>query len=172
MSWYPLGRPIGTTIYPGMQFTAVYIKNYIMKSMSLNDVCCYIPVWFGVLTSFVTAAIAYECSIPANTSSSILGFVRDAWKGEKTMPTNSNYGNTRLLFGWYSPALQCSIFCMGSMAIVPAHLMRSMGGGYDNESIAIFAMVTTFYCWVRSLRSTTTNSDSDSDTTDTEDEDY
>merc|ERR1719482_239943 len=24
-SWYPLGRPIGTTIYPGMQITAVVI---------------------------------------------------------------------------------------------------------------------------------------------------
>ena len=23
MSWYPLGRPIGTTIYPGMQITSV-----------------------------------------------------------------------------------------------------------------------------------------------------
>jgi len=25
--WYPLGRPVGTTIYPGMQFTAVFLKN-------------------------------------------------------------------------------------------------------------------------------------------------
>ena len=23
MSWYPLGRPVGTTIYPGMQITSV-----------------------------------------------------------------------------------------------------------------------------------------------------
>lgn len=25
MSWYPLGRPVGTTIYPGMQITSVLI---------------------------------------------------------------------------------------------------------------------------------------------------
>ena len=25
MVWYPLGRPIGTTIYPGMQFASVWI---------------------------------------------------------------------------------------------------------------------------------------------------
>merc|ERR1712166_1589324 len=25
MSWYPLGRPVGTTIYPGMQMTSVTI---------------------------------------------------------------------------------------------------------------------------------------------------
>merc|ERR1719269_349759 len=24
-SWYPLGRPVGTTIYPGMQITSVWI---------------------------------------------------------------------------------------------------------------------------------------------------
>ncbi|EEC43089.1 STT3 subunit-like protein [Phaeodactylum tricornutum CCAP 1055/1] len=115
MSWYPLGRPVGTTIYPGMQFTAVAIKRYLLDSvMSLNDICCYIPVWFGVMAS----------------------------------------GSTPLLLGFWSPAIGCSIFAMAMMAIVPAHLMRSMGGGYDNESIAVFAMVLTFYCWVRSLRST------------------
>ena len=38
------------------------------------------------------------------------------------------------------------------MAVVPAHIMRSVAGGYDNESIAIGAMVMTFYFWVRSLR--------------------
>ena len=25
MSWYPLGRPVGTTIYPGMQMTSVFL---------------------------------------------------------------------------------------------------------------------------------------------------
>ena len=52
MVWYPLGRPVGTTIYPGMQMTAVYLKNFLNNQVgyeiSLNDVCCYIPAWFGV----------------------------------------------------------------------------------------------------------------------------
>ena len=38
------------------------------------------------------------------------------------------------------------------MAILPAHIMRSVAGGYDNESVAMTAMMLTFYCWVRSLR--------------------
>ena len=38
------------------------------------------------------------------------------------------------------------------MAILPAHLMRSVAGGFDNESIAISAIVGTFFFWVRSLR--------------------
>merc|ERR1719182_1342454 len=33
MSWYPLGRPVGTTIYPGIQITAyviwIALKDYI-----------------------------------------------------------------------------------------------------------------------------------------------
>ena len=29
------------------------------------------------------------------------------------------------------------------MAIVPAHIMRSVAGGYDNESVAISAMMLT-----------------------------
>ena len=33
MSWSPLGRPVGTTIYPGMQFAAVWIWTAINKIM-------------------------------------------------------------------------------------------------------------------------------------------
>ena len=77
MSWYPLGRPVGTTIYPGMQVTAVFVKNHLLPDWSLNDVCVYLPCWFGALASVVTGAIAYECSIPANASSNLLQFVLD-----------------------------------------------------------------------------------------------
>lgn len=45
-----------------------------------------------------------------------------------------------------------AVFATGIMGIVPAHLMRSIGGGYDNESIALTAMMMTFLCWVVSLR--------------------
>lgn len=40
-SWYPLGRPVGTTIYPGMQITSVAIwkaLEHVGRPMSLNDV--------------------------------------------------------------------------------------------------------------------------------------
>ena len=33
--WYPLGRPVGTTIYPGMQVTAVWLTKV------------WLPFWFG-----------------------------------------------------------------------------------------------------------------------------
>lgn len=38
------------------------------------------------------------------------------------------------------------------MAVLPAHLMRSVAGGYDNESMAVAAITGTFFFWVRSLR--------------------
>ena len=101
---------------PGMQFTSVGIF-HLLKAvgwpMSLNDVCVFVPAWFGVSASLLTGLLAHEASGSASAGA----------------------------FG----ALV--------MAVMPAHLMRSIGGGYDNESIAVTAMCLTFYVWCRSLRS-------------------
>ena len=149
MSWYPLGRPVGTTIYPGMQFTAVWINRYILPSWSLNDVCCYIPAWFGAIAAVIVGLMGYECTIPCNTNSTLLHWVWDLVQGQKTeFTTNSR----PIVLGLTSPAVECGLFSMAMMAIVPAHLMRSVGGGYDNESVAVTAMCLTFYLWMRSLR--------------------
>lgn len=151
--WYPLGRPVGTTIYPGMQFTAVFIKDYIVgDAMSLNDVCCYIPAWFGVIATVVTGAIAWECSLPVNSSQNLYAYLSQSPQQQRSAPAASS-SKVRTLSS-LSPAIECAVMAASMMAIVPAHLMRSMGGGYDNESVAVTAMVTTFYCWIRSLRST------------------
>lgn len=116
MSWYPLGRPVGSTIYPGMQITSVLIWRGLEKigyPMSLNDVCVFVPVWFGVIASILLGLLTWECSDSTNSA----------------------------------------ILATGIMAVIPAHIMRSVGGGYDNESVAMTAMCLTFYLWVRSLRS-------------------
>mmetsp|Transcript_18892 Transcript_18892/g.25991 ORF Transcript_18892/g.25991 Transcript_18892/m.25991 type:complete len:967 (-) Transcript_18892:158-3058(-) len=153
--WYPLGRPVGTTIYPGMQFTAVYIKQYLLgDKMSLNDICCYMPAWFGVIASFIVGLIAYECSLPQNTGLNILTILVDIAKGKKSDEDGNvimGFGDKRLL-GLSSPAVECGLAATAFMAVVPAHLMRSVGGGYDNESIAVTALCLTFYLWIRSLR--------------------
>ena len=115
-SWYPLGRPVGTTIYPGMQLASVAIWRVLNElvgyEMSLNDVCVYVPVWFGVAATLLLGALTYECSRSANAA----------------------------------------VASMLVMAVIPAHLMRSVGGGYDNESVAMTAMCLVFLLWVRSLR--------------------
>ena len=114
-AWYPLGRPVGTTIYPGMQIASVAIWRAINAAgfnMSLNDVCVFVPTWFAVAATYFLGLLAAECS------------------------GSSNVG----------------VAAAGIMSIIPAHLMRSIGGGYDNESVAMTAMCMTFFFWARSLR--------------------
>ena len=144
-----MGRPVGSTIYPGMQFTAVYIKRILLDNWSLNDVCCYIPAWFGAIASILVGLFAYECTIPENSSSNILKWAINLVQGKTTA---SSPIERPIVCGLFSPALECGCCAMGMMAIVPAHLMRSVGGGYDNESVATTAMILTFYFWIRSLR--------------------
>ena len=120
LSWYPLGRPIGTTIYPGLQITAAVLYRILQRfggnwAMTVNEVCCYLPAWFGSLATVLMALLTYECS----------------------------------------GSLLSAVFASLIFSILPAHLMRTVGGGFDNEAIAISAMIATFYCWVRSLRETT-----------------
>ncbi|EKX35244.1 hypothetical protein GUITHDRAFT_118589 [Guillardia theta CCMP2712] len=115
MSWYPVGRPVGTTIYPGMQITSVVIWKVLPWfgiNMSLNDVCVYVPAWFGVVATTFLALLTWECA------------------------------------GFMAAGTAAALF----MSIIPAHIMRSVAGGYDNESVAITAMCMTFYFWCRSLR--------------------
>ena len=176
-SWYPLGRPVGTTIYPGMQVTSCLIKQYLLPTWSINDICCFVPSWFGVMATATTGLLAYECSVGSWTPndpdgqqfSSILNDVPvvghiyratlaplvDMGLGYLQRSTGTTWGlrprrKTSTVLS--SPAIEAGVASALAMSIVPAHLMRSVGGGYDNESIAMFAMTFTFYCWTRSLR--------------------
>eukprot|EP00980_Cylindrotheca_fusiformis_P001414 scaffold345_cov134-Cylindrotheca_fusiformis.AAC.25 len=167
-SWYPLGRPVGTTIFPGMQFTSMWIKMFILPDWSINDICCLIPAWFGVLATLATAAVCYVAvdsikSSEAKTKSllqdiPIIGFLTEkiviptirAFERLLLKLTGSNWGIASFK---NPPALESAVFTACIMSIVPAHLMRSIGGGYDNESVATTAMQLTFWCWVWTLSS-------------------
>ena len=35
---------------------------------------------------------------------------------------------------------------------MPGYISRSVAGSFDNEAVAIFALVTTFYLFVRAVR--------------------
>eukprot|EP01129_Flabellula_baltica_P013804 TRINITY_DN648_c0_g2_i1.p1 TRINITY_DN648_c0_g2~~TRINITY_DN648_c0_g2_i1.p1 ORF type:complete len:735 (+),score=133.47 TRINITY_DN648_c0_g2_i1:48-2252(+) len=116
-SWYPIGRPVGTTLYPGMMVTAAVIFRifeFLGLGLTLNDVCVFIPAGFAIFTCYFTYLLAKEVS-------------------------NSE---------------KASLLSAGVMAILPAHLMRSVAGGYDNECIAMAAIACTFYFWVRANRDT------------------
>jgi len=170
--WYPLGRPVGTTIYPGMQVTAVFLKRYIFgDNMSLNDICVFMPAWFGGIATVCTGLLAYECSVCSPTFGSVLLHIPvvnviykkvispivDILHGimMKTIGTDFGLKNTDSRSkkkDMNSPAVECGICAAAVMSIVPAHILRSIGGGFDNESVAMTAMTLTFYVWTRSLR--------------------
>merc|ERR1719356_120118 len=102
------------------------------------------PAWFGVSASVFTGLIAYECSLPASCRENIFSAFLNIFRSNKQL---SDVVKGR------GAAVEVGVCAMAIMAIVPAHLMRSVGGGYDNESVAVTAMTLTFFLWMRSLRS-------------------
>lgn len=224
MSWYPLGRPVGTTIYPGMQVTAVWLtKVYlpiwfgfkqwfgkkfgfggsissrvvtksalgvskslsasgssVMSSvatlmasigmkwneMSLNDVCCLVPAWFGALATLTTGLLALECSSNFGyNDGNRFGTVLDdipliGYFLQKIVSPIRNFlahyagmdVNATKASSLQTISLLSMLATMFFMSIVPAHMMRSVAGGYDNESVAMTAMTLVFWLWARSLR--------------------
>eukprot|EP00536_Pseudo-nitzschia_multiseries_P007648 jgi/Psemu1/324848/estExt_fgenesh1_pg.C_1820001 len=170
MSWYPLGRPVGTTIYPGMQFTSIWIKMFILPDWSINDICCFVPVWFGVLATLSTAALCYiavssvgshpgskslltDIPVVSQVTSQVVLPLKCAIEKLLIQFTGSNWGIANQK---NPPALEAATFTALIMAIVPAHLLRSIGGGYDNESVATTAMQLAFFTWVCTLSSPNT----------------
>jgi dolichyl-diphosphooligosaccharide--protein glycosyltransferase len=168
-----LGRPVGTTIYPGMQVTSVLIKKYISPDMSINDICCFVPAWFGVTATIAVGWLTWECTA-ANTASkeeslryfnTFLNEIPVISQIYQTLVvpvvafflsilqrfTGSRWGLEPKPVHRLTPAV-CAVFAAAIMSIIPGHISRSVGGGYDNESIAMTAMVTTFACWTRALR--------------------
>lgn len=122
-------------------------------TMSINDVCCFVPIWAGLIGSIVTGLIAFECTLACNGEYTLLGYLKGRIKkGSKRSIYPSNKRNQGSNTSSYNPAVECGIFAMGMMAMCPTNLMRSMGGGYDNESVVMPFMLTTFYFWIRSLR--------------------
>ena len=47
--------------------------------------------------------------------------------------------------GKTEPGLYAALF----MAIIPSYMSRSVAGSYDNEGVAIFALIFTFYLWIK-----------------------
>jgi len=171
MVWYPLGRPVGTTIFPGMQVTSVLIKQYILPDWSINDICCFVPAWFGAIATMGAAWLTYECtqdfSAMRTSVAQIYGvtwvydnFIASALDGLVNglkKATGSTWGLPQPYVKRPTPCVESALWAALIMSIVPAHLLRSVAGGYDNESVATTAMVLTFAAWTRSLRDSTSD---------------
>ncbi|CAF0708327.1 unnamed protein product [Brachionus calyciflorus] len=113
-AWYPLGRIIGGTIYPGLMVTSAlfyHILNFVNFTIDVRNMCVFLAPFFSSLTVIVTYLLTKELS---NVSSGLVA--------------------------------ACLI------SVVPGYISRSVAGSYDNEGIAIFCMLLTYWLWVRSVK--------------------
>eukprot|EP01133_Synstelium_polycarpum_P017276 gene17276-20605_t len=112
-AWYPLGRIVGGTIYPGLMATAAavhWVLNQFNLTVNIRNVCVLLSPWFASNTAMVTYKFAKE--------------IKDTETG---------------------------LVAAAMIAIVPGYISRSVAGSFDNEGIAIFALIFTYYCWVKSV---------------------
>lgn len=113
-SWFPLGRVIGGTIFPGLMATAASFKwtaEFFSFPVDIRNVCVFIAPMFASFTSIATFFLTKEAC------------------------NRSEAGLLAALF----------------ISIVPSYISRSVAGSYDNEGVAIFALIMTFYLWLKSI---------------------
>ncbi|XP_057968035.1 dolichyl-diphosphooligosaccharide--protein glycosyltransferase subunit STT3A [Malania oleifera] len=112
-TWYPLGRVIGGTVYPGLTLTAGslwWVLNSLNIPLSVETVCVFTAPIFSANASWATYLLTKEV------------------KG-------TGAGLTAAVL----------------LAMVPSYISRSVAGSYDNEAVAIFALIFTFYLYIKTL---------------------
>ncbi|KAK0476598.1 oligosaccharyl transferase STT3 subunit [Armillaria novae-zelandiae] len=113
-AWYPLGRVVGGTVYPGLMATSGVIYN-ILHALNLpvdiRNICVLLAPGFSALTAWATYMFTKE--------------MKDASAG---------------------------LLAAAFIGIVPGYISRSVAGSYDNEAIAIFLLMFTFFCWIKALK--------------------
>ena len=113
-SWYPLGRVIGGTIFPGIMGTAASVKwslDALFLPMDIRNICVFLAPVFAGFTAISTFLFTKEA-------------------------TNRP---------------EAGLFAALFISIVPSYISRSVAGSYDNEGVAIFALVNTFYLWMKAV---------------------
>eukprot|EP00171_Calliarthron_tuberculosum_P007773 IDg7773t1 len=113
-SWYPLGRIVGGTVYPGIMYTAALMYHSLRSigfKVNIRDVCVLTAPVFSALTALATYGLTAE--------------VKDNAAG---------------------------VLAAAIVSIVPGYISRSVAGSYDNEGVAITAMVFCFYMWTKAVK--------------------
>eukprot|EP00904_Undaria_pinnatifida_P008662 jgi/Undpi1/4926/HiC_scaffold_19.g08278.m1 len=112
--WYPLGRTIGGTIYPGLMATAAsfyWVLHALHVTINIRNMCVFLAPLFAANTAVASYLLTTEVTKRSSTGLLAAAFT----------------------------------------AIVPSYISRSVGGSYDNEGVAIFALVFVFYLWIKSV---------------------
>ncbi|EIM80345.1 Oligosaccharyl transferase STT3 subunit [Stereum hirsutum FP-91666 SS1] len=113
-AWYPLGRVVGGTIYPGLMATSGVIYSLlhaINLPVDIRNICVLLAPGFSSLTAWATYMFTKE--------------MKDESAG---------------------------LLAAALIGIVPGYISRSVAGSYDNEAIAIFLLMFTFFLWIKALK--------------------
>ncbi|OUC44492.1 PAZ domain protein, partial [Trichinella nativa] len=113
-AWYPLGRIIGGTIYPGLMVTSTFIYrilHFFNITLHIREICVFLAPLFSSFTTLITYLLTSE------------------FKGDGA-----------------------GLIAAGMIAIIPGYISRSVAGSYDNEGIAIFCMLLTYYFWIKAVK--------------------
>ncbi|KIJ21023.1 glycosyltransferase family 66 protein [Paxillus involutus ATCC 200175] len=113
-AWYPLGRVVGGTIYPGLMATSGVIYSLLHAlhlPVDIRNICVLLAPGFSALTAWATYMFTKE--------------LKDESAG---------------------------LLAAAFIGIVPGYISRSVAGSYDNEAIAIFLLMFTFFCWIKALK--------------------
>ncbi|KAF9974055.1 oligosaccharyl transferase stt3 subunit [Actinomortierella ambigua] len=113
-SWYPLGRVVGGTVYPGIMVTSAVIHNvlhYFNFPVDIRNVCVFLAPMFSGLTALSAYLLTKE--------------LKDSSAG---------------------------LLAAAFLGVAPGYISRSVAGSYDNEGIAIFLLVFTFYLWIKAVK--------------------
>ena len=113
-SWYPLGRVVGQTLFPGLM-TSAAVLHWVLNSLGFIVKVRTICVFMGPIFSAFTALAAYLLT--------------------REVSTRREAGMLAALF----------------MGTCPSYLSRSVAGSYDNEAVAIFALVFSFFTFVKAI---------------------
>jgi len=116
-AWYPLGRIVGGTVYPGLMLTSGlihFVLDCLHIPIHIRDICVFLAPIFSGLTAFATYLLTKEL--------------------------------------WNEKA---GLFSAIFIAIAPGYISRSVAGSYDNEGIAIFALMFTYYLWIKAVKTGT-----------------
>ncbi|KAI7958829.1 hypothetical protein MJO28_002620 [Puccinia striiformis f. sp. tritici] len=130
-AWYPLGRVVGGTIFPGLMVTSGLIWNVFRLfnvPVDIRNICVLLAPGFSGLTAYATYLFARELGGKTNS------------KGGAQTKTVGETGE--------GTGLWAALF----IGIAPGYISRSVAGSYDNEAIAIFILMTTFYLWIKALK--------------------
>lgn len=74
-AWYPLGRIIGGTIYPGLMITSAslyHLMSFFNITIDIRNVCVFLAPFFSSLTTIVTYLLTKELRVSLSILLSLL----------------------------------------------------------------------------------------------------